>query len=215
MVGIASDEGTAAEGTVGITLVGALLVGHERPFENVAVISVLAYGLEFERAFGSIEQIVVDKLQVINAPHTLICQGAEAVLEHGDVGAEEICGSHVFGFFLATVPDCHAVVGGIVIHVAHSDYLDAGELLHQGHGLAVEYLASTTAQVRPLAADPRRQVGHKKGEHLAGYGTPHHKDVTGAEVILLLLVEGEFHLAALKCERYALGLEDSILIKLE
>jgi len=99
-------------------------------------------------------------------------------------------------------PHGHALVGRIVVHVTHHNYLDAGIFFLKGLGAIVDDLCSTGTEVRTLASYPGREVSHEHRNVLAIDLTMNHKDVTGLECFLLFLVQGDCHLGTFKGERY-------------
>ena len=104
-------------------------------------------------------------------------------------------------------PDCHTVVERIVVHIAHRGYLYAWILLHHLHSVVIADFGTTGTQVEALATYAGRQVHHIEGEMFARNEAVDHKNVTGAEIILLLLVQGDVHLAALEIERNGLAVQ--------
>ena len=91
--------------------------------------------------------------------------------------------------------DGHAGVGGVVVHVAHGDDLDAGEFLHQPDALLVHHLAAAGAEGAALLAQAGRKVRHEEGEHFAAQQAADHQEVTGAEGVLLLRGHPEIEVA--------------------
>ena len=108
-------------------------------------------------------------------------------------------------------PQRHTVVKRVVVHIAHRGYLYAGIFLHHLHSVVVADFGTTGTQVEALAAYAGRQVHHIEGEMFARNEAVDHKNVTGAEIILLLLVQGYVHLAALEIERNGLAVQISEL----
>ena len=97
--------------------------------------------------------------------------------------------------------DCHALVCRIVVHVSHHHYLDARIFFHETYGMLVDDLCPAAPEVHSLAADTGRKMGHEESEHLASEQSPDHQHVTGTEIVLLLLREGEGDGSAVEIKR--------------
>ena len=109
--------------------------------------------------------------------------------------------------------NCHALVRRVVVHVAHRHDLDSGIFIHQLDGVLVDDLRSTASQVAAFASDSGRKVRHKEREHLALDFTADHQDVTGAEILLRILVHVELDVLAVEIIRNRLALNQFELFR--
>ena len=209
MVAEASDEGAAGECPERSARILAVLLGHEVLVEYAAIVLlalVLDDRLDLESAFRGVHKVGVHYDDVIDVAASLIKERAVSGLEHGQERGEEILAAYFADLFLSAHINGHAVVSRVVVHVSHGNDLDARILLHEFHGFVVHDLASPASERRALAADPGRKVGYEEREHLAAEHSADHEDVTGAEMVLVLLAHLEIDVAV-EVERDGAALE--------
>ena len=160
-----------------------------------------------QAAVGCGRKVVVHEDVVVNVPDSPVCKRAVAVREHVDEGGIEVFRAELADFSLAVHPYDHALVGGVVVHVAHDHDLDAGNLLFELLHVIVDDLGATGTEVGALASHSRGEMGHIYGDVLSVNLPVHHEDVAGLEGRLLLLVKRELYPAALEGEGDGLAVE--------
>ena len=85
VVAVAAHEGSVGEGPERIAFVGTFLGGHKRTLEYDSVILlalILCDRLDAESAFRCECEVVIDEFKVLDAPDSLIAEGAVTSLEH-------------------------------------------------------------------------------------------------------------------------------------
>ena len=153
---------------------------------------------------------IIDQEKVIYAPYTLICKGSEACLKHRKERREEISISHI-GLVLKSVKIfSHAWVGRIVIHITHAHDLDARILLLHHHRMVVHDLTTTVTKLVTtfLSTCTRWKMSHINGKMLSVDQSMNHQDITGSEIITLLLALDPINRAAFKSERNRLAVKE-------
>ena len=82
VVAIAADEGSVGECSERCAFVLSLLVGQEFGVVDSSVVSLLVKLSQAECSLHGVCKCIIHKQKVLDAPYTLICERAEACLEH-------------------------------------------------------------------------------------------------------------------------------------
>lgn len=184
-------EIVADERTQGITLVLTLALEHVRPPEDAAVELGSTDGKQTQGPGGRIDEVAGDDDVVEEVPRIAISQRTVTGLEQGDIGIEHVAGLQILDFALGSQTDDDAVVGSVVVQVAHDNDLGSGIGLLDGidDGPHLAGGGETLGVGSLLAPETRGPMADEEEKGLAVDGPPHGDEVARTEVWQLGHVE--------------------------
>ena len=148
-----------------------------------------------------IEQVGREDNLVEQVPRAAILQRARALLdEHVIPWVVHVLRSHLHLLSLSREALAHAVVGGVVVHVAHHHHLHGGverqeRVFHGAHLCGTPFAVARTAE-------SAWQVAHDEGHWLAGQLARHGEEAAGVEGAVFGLAHHVGHQAlGLFCEQ--------------